>query len=88
MATVHLKEDLRALVPRMDSSFTPEDVDTLDYRILPIRLLELFTPTIAAEGLTGFDLRVEANRQTEGPPLTLLRGNSPILVSSREAFQV
>jgi hypothetical protein len=94
MATVHLREDLRALVARMDSSFTPQDVETLDYRILPIRLLELFTPTIAAEGLARiFDpASWEANRQREqgghSLPNLLKRKFADFESRSREAFQV
>jgi hypothetical protein len=53
MATLHLKEDLRELVPHVDPAFSAEDVDAFEYRILPIRLLELFLTSIPREGVAG-----------------------------------
>jgi len=93
MATIHLKDDLRAVVPRIDSTFTPQDVDELDYRILPIRLLEVFTPTIVAEGLARvFDpASWEANRQREqgghSLPNLLKAKFAEFEARSREAFR-
>lgn len=52
-SNIHLREDLRQAVPSIDPSFSPLDVDDLDYRIIPIRLLERFTAKISDIGLRG-----------------------------------
>lgn len=53
MASLHLRDDLIGIVPSIDSSFSSEDVMDLDFRILPIRMLENFTPRAVSSGLSS-----------------------------------
>jgi len=56
MASIHLNDDLTSIVPTIDPDLTPEDVRELEFRIIPIRMLERAMPMVQSNGLkSAFD---------------------------------